>query len=1665
MSGPWEDFKPAAKPAPPELADGPWSEFAASAPKNPELSARKPFQPLPNDPIEAVRNAPREGFFEGVVKPAGRNLASAAAEVFDFTVGGVTSAVMAGIADTSARLSTLTRGGDRRAAGQAGVAAAQDMTKRYGAPARTVLQYFGVLPPGDGAGAQAMGKIMELVERDAAAVEERTGGLVQKEDVLTGLNLLMAAGGVKAIDFTGGKMADAKKAEAGLRELKRLKDEVNAEKQRQQAATSGNRSLEELRRAQPGSFIEPELGEAPPAGVATVRGQAAAPVDARRQPMAPVRPTEEQIANARTTAYELMQSGADTPKVEAAIARNPAVAVEMDNLRARRRYYAQTFGEQFERSVIRPDGSFDEYALTNMLRQGAELTPAEIRLRQQAAGRPQGMEPGTLTGEGAQSNRDPTRRPATDSGLMGTQPRGGNMLLSAPAVGLGVGAGIALASFYAPDETEQALATGAGIAGAALAARRPLGVAELTRLPDATPLGAILDRSPTTLSTLEKLPRNRFQLQRSQIEDLLKRQEVTKAERDVMRTVMDSLPPGETVTAKELMGAVKMATQDFELVRKDSQEFAPYGLERIDRLLPPDEYMGGPWIPEGATPDEIAALQAEAAAEVTARELGAPKVATHIWQSPIQLGTGNHFADPNYFAHTRVFWEGGTRHVVELQSDFAQKAEKVLTPEEVATLQERVAFGDRLGLIAQDVEKIVDSPRSDVKQIADAVRNYLNAAPEDVRLDYKLFMGEKIERELRLFPDAEPAIYDRMRPLMGTGDLDQLVDIALKALDDAIVATPEKTPDVEARRVLQEDAAEAQALLQRAMEGEVSRFRVSTAEARAKLEGSAKSEPVEPMLKNWHKRLVREELADASAAGEPMVRFATADTVAKVEGWPEGNFGDGSQRLRPEHQGIYDRYKGDVEKFLRQLGGKEWTDSAGHTWIEVPTEGSKQMPAGKRAQMFGGIDGDLAKAIAAIGAGAGIGMFLSEPENRAKMGAWGAAITGLGIFAASRSAGVRELAKRVGSSADKTLGLVSTRILAESPKLARRLIDHERYVLTRTADYLEAVNPFLSRLSELPADIKAQLNRSILTGEGKTTDALIRSLAPGLVEDWKQTRQILDALGKELTEIGKLKETLPNYYPRMVKDLEGLLKALGGEMRDRLETSLDKARREAAKEGRDLSPLEESLVINKFLRSGGYDGMGGKPGFLKPRTVEVITPELEQFYYPAEQSLPRYLESVAKEIEKARLFGEDLVRAPDGQVQIDNSIGNLLRTEGITGEAAGRVREMLLARFGPGERGANPILQSAKNLANAGLLGNATSALVQFGDTAISAFIYGLAPTAKSALQTVKGSKDRVTLRDVGLIDRIAAEFAGTEKQGRAVEATAHALQVAFKYGGFNWVDRFGKQTTMGAAWNRLTKDASTRGGVTQLRNKYGEFYGDDFPQLVADLQAGANTDLTRSVMFAELSRFQPTSKIEVPQKYLENPNGRIFYMLKSFMLKQADFVRRDVVREYAAGNKTKAMETALRYGTALAIAGASTEFVRNWLLGRDAEFGWDQLGMNVLKTFGWSEYVIDKARQGKPLQAMAGAVAPPFGVFDALVTADPQAIRYLPVAGPLIYNHFDPFDTGMTGAERSNLSKAKREAAKARKEEIDPEEAEAKRRARQERELERLNQQREGVR
>lgn len=1439
---------------------------------------------------------------------------------------------------------------DRKASAKAG----RELQEKIEATAPNLLKKFvNLFPvPGEVPGStthveKAMGALMDWTDRDAAAMEERTGGAIKKEDVQLLRDTALSALGMKGI--TAPTKALVRRAgETGLQEM-------------------------------PPPKLPPEAEPTPPA---KPLDQKAIIEDTTGLAGVQARTTKKALAVRRAdvkAAFEAEPGYADYIRnlVDENLRQETNIALRPERTKTAEGVLAPRTPPA-EATILRRDGTPDttyigQRSLDTGLAKVVQGKSFDLTAAEKVAIRGNARAWGGMIEKGA-----------VDADLLAV---------------MGVaGIGTALAMAY-PDETKDLLTAAAG-AGLFFSSS----MRDLSKIPDTAPMSSVLAGVDTTLKTLERLPQNHFEYKKSLIEEQLRRQDVTKAEKDVLQAAMESVP-GETITAKQLVEGFKKETASWELKKQETKEYADYGLENIGRdpwqaLLPPDQ-RGRP-----REDNALDAIEMEANPNIAA--------ATHVYQLPdhMLMDLPNHFDDPQYFGHTRVLKEDGVRHVVEVQSDLAQHAGKTLTSEEyMKTLEESNKVLKQKAIIDEAfLQDTANNPEAYGKALRDLEKRLSRIEPQ---------FGGKL---------ADAFVKERI--INGRGDMLGVFTDVVDNLEGGYY-TPEIIPRIE-----------------RALTRVATDIGVRAHELELKLGGAAVSSQLSPILKNWPKRLIREELADARGAGESMVRFATADTVAKVEGWPnlqerfDASWGDNpppgitrpTQRFTNEHQSIYDRYDKDITKFLKQLGGRDYVDHLGNSWVEVPTA-----VGGNRVQMFGGVKEDLLGGMGAAGVGAIVGAYLAGDQDvgGAILGAAG----GLGArYLSSKSLRVKRSMEALTRGADYAGGLVSTRVKNISEPIHHRLVEHERQIFREGHKNLTTVAPFIEALNKVTGEQRKNLEAAILTNDPVAIrNAMQAARVPGLTTEWARTRQLLDDLGAENVKAGLLKNLREDYFPRVVKDVEGLLESLGIEQKTLLEKKLSQAEKLAIKStGQGLSPEARTEIINTEMAKARVQGPG-RASFRKQRSIEEVTRELLPYYESPIDSLTAYIRSSAREQARAKFFGKDLRKTVEDEteiVNVEDSIGVLvdreLANKNVSFRDVEEVKALLRSRFVGGDQASSAIVQDLKNIGYTSLLGHPTSALVQLSDVGQTMFTQGLLPTVEGVAIMLRGKG--IKAKDFGLLDHVAEELASTR-------GTASLLNNTLKLVGFSSIDRFGKNNALTAALARHQRLAQTAKGQADIGVRYREAFGTDFPQLIDDLKARRKSDLVDSLLFHELSRQQPISKIEVPQAYLDNPNARAVYMLKTFMLKQADLARRDSYNEIRKGNVVKGTKNLIGLGLLWGVAGATNGWVRDWILGREVDPKLEDVTDNMLKTFGWSDYVFDKARQGKPLQAALGVAVPPVSIVDdTLRTAqklaagdvkkpsDLKGVQNIPVGGRLIYNR------ALGGAEDSDKKRKARERREERR-------------------------------
>jgi hypothetical protein len=166
---------------------------------------------------------------------------------------------------------------------------------------------------------------------------------------------------------------------------------------------------------------------------------------------------------------------------------------------------------------------------------------------------------------------------------------------------------------------------------------------------------------------------------------------------------------------------------------------------------------------------------------------------------------------------------------------------------------------------------------------------------------------------------------------------------------------------------------------------------------------------------------------------------------------------------------------------------------------------------------------------------------------------------------------------------------------------------------------------------------------------------------------------------------------------------------------------------------------------------------------------------------------------------------------------------------------------------------------------------------------------------------------------------------------------------------------------------NLAKLQSQARRGDDVLRTQVERLFdSDEVDVVLKELADGQITERTKFMAFNRLLDFQPLTKSEMPEAYLNHPNGRMFYMLKSFTLKQYDIYRRESFDLIASGEKAKVKQGVKNLLTMAALfmaANATADEIKDLLLDRDTPPS-DRVVDNLWRLVGASKYDVYKARE-----------------------------------------------------------------------------------------------------
>jgi len=628
---------------------------------------------------------------------------------------------------------------------------------------------------------------------------------------------------------------------------------------------------------------------------------------------------------------------------------------------------------------------------------------------------------------------------------------------------------------------------------------------------------------------------------------------------------------------------------------------------------------------------------------------------------------------------------------------------------------------------------------------------------------------------------------------------------------------------------------------------------------------------------------------------------------------------------------------------------------------------------------------------------------------------------------------------------DKFLGSISTRLKLINQKLAEKIRTLDYDINTKYANDIKIALPLLEKAKKMTRDDYADWDFARKNSDGEKLKELNEKY--GMVEEYKAVREMLDRIRKEAIEVGYEVGEIEEYWPRVLKDQEGFLKAIDrGPERPEFTDALKKKAKDMGIEVWELDPMQRADIISNMIL-GKYYGIPG-PGSVKQRVFDTIPVEFNRFYMDSDAALMNHLHSMRKRIEARKFFGkvpekiatakqrlrlaetklreteqndtdkisdlksriaeyraiiEKYKNQNDFTENIGSYIDELIVNKEIKPEQENTVKEILTARFN--ERGATGNWAAYKNFSYMDTMGSPISAITQIGDLAWSMYEGGVFPTLKNAYKSIL-NKSRITKKDVG-VERIAQEFADADTLSKAVA-------FVFKWVGLEKMDSIGKEALLNTAFEKYKQEAAKN--PMALKQKIRPIFENETDSVIQDLLNNDVTDNVKRLVYGRLLDFQPVGLSEMPEKYLTAGNGRVFYMLKTFTLKQFDIFRREVYQDLKNGNakqKAEAMKRFVYLSSLFVLANAGADELKDWMLGRDTELS-DRVVDNVLRLFGVSKFVTWKARTEGVGSALTRQILPPFKFIDALtkdvVTAGDdkglKTIESIPIVGKLAYWH-----------------------------------------------------------
>jgi len=649
----------------------------------------------------------------------------------------------------------------------------------------------------------------------------------------------------------------------------------------------------------------------------------------------------------------------------------------------------------------------------------------------------------------------------------------------------------------------------------------------------------------------------------------------------------------------------------------------------------------------------------------------------------------------------------------------------------------------------------------------------------------------------------------------------------------------------------------------------------------------------------------------------------------------------------------------------------------------------------------------------------------------------------------------------VGQSMEYIFGSVRTRISNIDRFTGQRLDYSDANIMAKNRERLSRVEGMegIEKNPLLNAEFKKLWDADDADG---ITAMFNRNGDEKMARGWAQWRAVQKEMGDDLDGVGFSGWGKGGQLPRVVTDPEGLARALGSAPKIQksfeaefiaMVNKTEAAKHYTFKSYADAKSSFGEEATGQWMgewvqkNKGRGSAKAARIGTTKGREIDTITEDISGFYASPLESISRTIKDITNNVEERRFFGGG---SGDGQrvtglgdnasIDVDLGITKYLADRGIKGTDPqyDQMKTLLEARFKNSKKSPNAAVRGIKNIGLMSSLGNVKSAMIQLADIPQSFRVNGFKNSLSAIADTAgevftKANPNKINARNLGAAGEINASFETAGDVGKLAKTLDAALTVS----GFKTIDRAGKSIFLKSAHKKAVGLATKN--PLEFKKQYGDMFGADTDALIRELSDPNHiykmSGDAKALLLSELADIQPIFMSNMPVGFMNHPNGRLAYTLKSFALQQTDILRREVVQEMKKGNIAKGAKNLTTYALA---TGLPTYAINE---GRQAVFSWGEdpiemevadVGMGVFwhmlssSTAGiGSQYSSSGlANKGGSGDAVGGYFVPSLGILEGAVTdvarvltkewddeklefANLETVRALPMVGEFINDYF----------------------------------------------------------